>query len=108
MVKITVLDGVSKHTGSTVVGPVLGTVLIAQNFCKIEGLAIMTDDDTMQIPSHLYQLIPPLSHSHSFKPTASKVFMTIEGRPIIVKGDSYGSDATTIDSQGSNSFVEAI
>ena len=67
--KITINDGTSEHTGSTVVGTVAGTISVgSNNFVTIEGQKMMIEDGKMEIPTHLYNLIPPLSHSHSFSP----------------------------------------
>lgn len=109
MVKIAVENGTSIHTGSTVVGPVAGTLTVGSNtFVKIEGKKMMVNDGTMVIPSHQYNLLPPLFHSHAYIPTATKTYVTIEGRPVIVVGDAYVADSTQVNAASSNSFVEAL
>jgi hypothetical protein len=107
MALIAVKDGTSTHTGSTVAGPVAGTLTEGSNsFFTIEGQEIVVEDGTMEIPSHQYQVMPPLFHSHSFSPdTIAQSFFTIEGNKIVQVGDSYSSDPTSIDGAGSNSFM---
>lgn len=108
MTKIAVEDGTSVHTGTTVVGPVPGTLSVGTNsFCFIEGTLIVVEDGKLDIPTHLYQSIPPLSHSHSFSPdTFLQSFVTVEGLKAVLVGDSYSSDPTEVDGTGSNTFVE--
>ncbi len=106
--KIAIEDTESEHTGSTVVGPVAGTIIVnSNNFVKIEGQNIMVEDGTMEIPLHQYQTLPPLFHSHSFSPdTLANNYFFIEANPIVLVVDSYSSDETTIKNAGSNTFVE--
>jgi hypothetical protein len=108
MVRIVVSDATVSHTGTTVVGAVAGTVTVGSNsFVKIEGNLIMDESGTLVVPSHEYNLVPPLFHSHSFTPnTFAQSFVTIENKKIVLLGDSYSGDLTTIDSVGSNSFVD--
>jgi len=110
MTKITVEDAISKHVGTTTVGDVFGTVNItSQNFVKIEGKKVMTETDTMEIPSHQFQVFPPLFHSHSFTPnTFAQNFVKIEGKKIVLLNDSFSGDATSISNQGGNNFVNII
>lgn len=98
-------DGTSLHTGSTVVGPVAGTLTPGSNsFVTINGTLIMVENGQMVIPTHMYNLIPPLFHSHSFPPVASQGYVTIAGTKMVLLGDA-GADGTSIDGAGSNGFV---
>lgn len=103
---IAVEDGTSRHTGSTVVGPVAGTLAVGSNsFCKINGKLIMVDNGTMNIPTHKYQSSPDLYHSHSYPcNTFGQSFVKVEGRKVILLNDSYSGDATSVNGVGSNSF----
>ena len=100
-------NATTTHTGTTVVGPVGGTVDVgSNNFVSIESELVMVDDGTLEVPSHQYASSPDLFHSHSFVPDAvQQSYFLIEGRPVILKGDSYNADPTEIDSAGSNTFV---
>ena len=108
MALIAVEDGTSEHTGSTVVGPVAGTLTVGSNsFFTIEGKLAMVEDGTMEIPSHQYQLLPPLFHSHSYNPdTLANNYFYIEGKRVILVGDSFSGDATEVKTAGSNSIFE--
>jgi len=108
MAKAACADGSSVHTGTTVVGPVEGSVLPGSNgFCFILGAQIMVQDGTMEIPNHQYQVTPPLFHSHSFSPTVfQQSFVTVQGLKMCLVGDSHSADPTEVDSAGSNGFVE--
>jgi hypothetical protein len=91
-------DAVSTHTGSTVVGPVAGTVTKgSNNILKVESKYVMVEDGTLEIPVHQYQLVPALFHSHSFTPdNFNQSIWLIEGKKVCVDGDSYTGDATSI------------
>lgn len=99
-------DGESKHSGSTVVGDVLGTVNVGSNsFFRIGGQRVVVSDGTMEIPVHQYIIFPPAYHSHSFTPdTIGNNYFYIDNKPIILVGDSYSGDATEISNAGSNAF----
>jgi len=107
MNEMVVSNGVSTHTGSTVVGAVAGTISVGANtFFTIEGNLVMVSNGTMNIPSHKYQNVPALFHSHSFSPNVlQNNYFLIEGVPIVLIGDNYAPDATNISNQGSNNFV---
>ena len=106
MTKVTVQDGESKHTGSTVVGDVLGTIDVGSNsFFSIGGQRIAVSDGVMVIPSHQFIIFPPAFHSHNYTPdTITNNYFYIEGKQIITVGDTYSSDATEISNAGSNAF----
>jgi len=102
-------DGTSNHTGSTVVGPVAGTLTEGSNgFFTIEGVPVMVEDGIMVIPTHQYVTGPPPEyHNHNYPcDIFAQNFVTIEGNKINLLGDSYSGDATAINNAGSNSFVE--
>ena len=94
-------DGTSIHTGSTIVGPVAGTLSVGSNsVVTINGKKIMVEDGTMDIPSHKYAE-PDLYHSHNYSPdTFFHSVITIDSRKIVVTDDSYSGDATNVDSSG--------
>ena len=104
---IALSDGTSRHTGTTVVGPVAGTLTAGSNsFVKVNGVLMMVEDGKMNIPSHQYIILPPAFHSHSFSPdTITDTFVTVAVKKICQVSDSYSSDATNINGDGSNSFV---
>jgi len=110
MTLIAVNDGTSNHTGSTVVGPVAGTLTAGSNsFVMIEGVPVMVEDGIMEIPSHQFVVFPPQFHSHDFAcDTLAQSFVMIEGNKINLLVDSYSGDATDIDNVGTNNFVEII
>ncbi len=95
--KIATEDGTCEHSGS---GSQAGTLSVAQNFVKIENKKIMSNPDTMEVPSHVYDPAP-LSHSHSYIPdSVTHTFVKIEGSAINCKDDFYSDDFTIIDSSG--------
>lgn len=108
MVKIVVEDGTCIHNGTTVVGPVAGTLTTGSNtFAKINGKLIMVEDGTLEVPLHKYQNSPALFHSHSFSVNSfQQSFAKINGKRIILLGDNYSNDITTINNQGSNTFCD--
>ena len=111
MVRIVVSDGTSTHTGTVCSGAVAGTVTVGSNsFVFIEGNLVMVDDGTLEVPSHLN---PPCSPgtpaSHSFTPdTLAQSFVFVEAKKVALLGDSFSGDATSINSQGTNSFVDVV
>lgn len=100
-------DGTSIHTGTTIVGPVAGTVnAVTNSFVSINGKSIFVDGDTMEIPSHKFASSPDQFHAHSFIPTVfAQSLITIEGKKVALVGDNYPADATAIDTPGGNTFV---
>lgn len=101
-------DATCNHTGTVCAGAVAGTVLVGTNgFFTIEGKEIMVDDGTLEVPTHNNPpCTPPNNLSHSFPvDTLAQSFFTIEGKKVVLLGDSSSGDATDIDSQGSNSFM---
>lgn len=107
-IKITVEDGTSKHTGSTVVGPVAGTVTVGSDtFVTVNGKKVMVEDGIMVIPTHEYSTgPPPLYHSHNYAcNTFQQLYVKVNGKKVVLVGDTYSSDATDIETQGSNTFV---
>jgi len=105
---VIVADGTSEHTGSTIDGPISGTLTVGSNsFFSIGGQLVMVDDGTMEILSHRFASSPDQFHDHSFIPDSlQQNYFLIEGRPVILEGDIYGSDATEVNSAGSNTFFE--
>lgn len=102
-------DATTIHTGTVCAGSVAGTVSVGSNsFVTINGRLVMVDDGTLDIPSHLNPpCTPGTPGTHNFTPNVTaQTFVTVNGNPIILDGDSYSTDATAIDSAGSNSFVE--
>jgi hypothetical protein len=96
----------AEHTGSTIVGPVSGSVIAGANdsFITISGVVVCTEEATMEIPSHMFA--PFLYHSHSYNTnTFPHDFVTVEGRKIATVGSSYADDQTDIISAGTNDFV---
>jgi hypothetical protein len=109
MTKIVVEDATCIHTGTVCSGSVAGTISVGSNgFVRTETRLVMVDDGTLIIPSHLNPpCTPGTLASHNFTPdTLAQSFVTVEGHAVVLEGDSYSSDPTTIDSAGSNSFVE--
>jgi hypothetical protein len=107
-IKIVVDDGTSKHTGSTVVGPVAGTLTVGSDtFVTVIGHKVMVEDGTMVIPTHEYSTgPPPLYHSHNYAPnTFQQSFVKVNGKKVVLVGDNYSSDATDVETAGSNNFV---
>jgi len=103
-------QAISEHTGSTLQGPVQGTVDIQnQDFVFVENNLIMSDGDEMVIPSHWYANTPPptlpLFHSHRYPATPEQVFVFIEDKLINMVDDAYAPDYTFIKSAGNNNFV---
>ena len=103
---VTVEDGTSRHTGS-VCSPVVGSLLVTHNaFVKIDGVKIMVETDTMEIPSHLDPSCITTHGPHSYPiDTFAQDYVTVEGKRIVLLGDSYSPDPTNIINQGSNTFV---
>lgn len=101
-------DGQSKHSGTTVVGDVLGTVNVGSNsFFSVGGKRIAVSDGSMAIPSHQYIIFPPAFHSHLFTPnTIGNNYFYIDGKPILLVGDTYTPDPTEISNAGSNTILE--
>ena len=109
MVKIVISDGQCLHSGTVCTGNVSGTITVGTNiFVTIENKLIMIENGTLEVPTHLNPpCTPGIPQSHSFTPnTFNQSFVTIEGKKICTLGDSYSGDATEIDNQGSNSFVD--
>lgn len=103
-------DGAANHTGSVCAGAVAGTLTAGSNtFFTIEGVKVMVEDGTMEIPTHNNPPCdPPNLQSHSYSPSPSQNYFYIEGKRIIVVGDSYSADATDVDGAGTNTFVEIL
>ena len=109
MTKIVLSDGVSTHDGSVCGGDVLGTVLVGTNaFVKIAGTLIMVEDGTLEVPSHNNPpCTPPNFSTHSFtSDTFVQSFTKIEGKKVLLVGDSFSGDNTFISGEGGNTFVE--
>ena len=107
MVLVTCNDGNTTHTGSTVVGPVTGTIDEGSNiFVTINGILVSIEDAIMTIPTHQYITIPPAFHAHSFVCNEfQQSYVTIEGNKIILLDDAYIIDMTSVTNIGSNTFV---
>ena len=109
MVKIAVADSTSEHTGTVCAGPVAGTVTPGTNaFAKIKGQLIMVDDGTLEVPSHLNPpCTPGTPASHSFTPnTFQQTFAKVNGRKMVLVGDSFSGDATNMNGAGSNNIAD--
>ena len=67
----------------------------------------MVDDGTMEVPSHNNPpCVPANIQSHSYTPdTLQNSYFYIEGRLVILVGDSYSGDATAVDGAGTNTFL---
>jgi hypothetical protein len=62
------------------------------------------------VPSHIFDLgPPPQSHSHTFTTdTFLQDFVFVENKKVVLVGDNYSSDITTVTTSGGNDFVEII
>lgn len=109
MVKVVVSDGTCEHTGSACT-PVAGTVTVGSNsFVFVESNLVMVDDGTLEVPSHLAANCVDSDGPHSYVPdTLQQGFVFIEDKLVVLDGDSYAPDLTTIDSPGSNSIVDVV
>ena len=108
MVLIVVEDASANHYGSTVDGPVVSSInKNSPNFVKIDGKEIISSEDTIDTPSHRFQISPDQYHSHTGQiiDQRAQSFVSIEGNPIVLVGDKNSGNDTRLDSAGSNSFV---
>jgi hypothetical protein len=108
---IALIDSECNHYGSTMVGPVASTLNISPpDFVEIEGVSIVTTNNTVDTPSHQYAVDGeenPLFHTHPNQliDDLGQNFITIENEIILLKDDSSSAEDTRIDSAGSNEFV---
>lgn len=101
-------DGVSSHTGSACSPPVLGTISAGSNsFFTINGVPVVVEDGTLEVPSHLPAscIPPPETHSYPFTSVANSYFY-IEGLRVVTIGDGYLADPTTATGAGANTFFD--
>jgi len=109
MTLVVIQDGTCNHTGSVCTGPVAGTLATpTQSFVTIGSILVMVEGDTMEVPTHLNPPCTPgtpAGHSYPVN-TFAQSYVTVEGNKIVLLGDSYSGDATDVDNQGSNNFVE--
>lgn len=101
-------DGTCTHTGTVCAGPVPGTLTAGSNpLFRIEGVKVMVDDGTMDVPTHNNPpCVPPNLQSHSYEPdTLANSYFYIEGKLAVLLGDSFSGDATAVDDAGTNGFV---
>ena len=97
------------HTGSTIVGPIEGTVVSdpLDAFATLNGIPIATSSAIMDIPSH--QVLPLVFHSHQYNPTSiPQTFAFINNKPIAVIGSSYPDDETVIDEPIGQLFADLV
>lgn len=109
MTNIAVQDAIVMHTGSTAVGPVTSTITTGSNtFVYVENSLVIVEDAIITVPTHIYDLgPPPLSHSHTFPlNNLNQNFVYVENKKMVIVGDGYNTDTTTITDSGSNNFVE--
>ena len=110
MVKITMQDGTCTHTGSACSPPVAGTLTPGSNsFVSVGAQLMMVDDGTMEVPSHLPPSCLPPPETHSYTPNVfGQSFVKINTHKVCLVGDNFTGDATAIDFQGSNTFVDIV
>ena len=67
----------------------------------------MDDTGTMEVPLHNNPpCVPANIQSHSYTPdTLANSYFYIEGKLVVLVGDSFSGDATAVDGAGTNSFV---
>lgn len=111
MTLIAVEDATTTHTGTICGGAVAGTVTVGSNtFVFIGTKKMMVANGTLEVPTHNNPpCVPPNNTSHSFTPnTFAQSFVTIGAQKVVLVNDSYSGDATSINSAGTNSFVQVV
>jgi len=106
---IATVNSTIKHYGSTQEGPVDSTLNHTSVFVKINNEEVITSQDTIDTPSHIYDYDEgtPLYHEHPNQPIdyLQNTYVKINNHNIVVVGDKNIANDTRIESTSQN-FVK--
>jgi len=109
LTEIAVVTNTPQHYGSALSPPIASTVDDnAPSFVTVEGTPVMSEEDTVDTPTHEYQTGDPnLTHSHPDQviDQLAQSFVTVEENIVVVEGDKHIAEDTRIVDAG-QSFVE--